>query len=107
MYKKSEGIDSSNFDSMSSDRYLGKYILLFITYTEHRGTSKIYQLHGVIESINPEGINISLDGHHKGQHFVIPTNYCCLLEAEPGLYTLCSTGEVVDWPDYLCDIQID
>src|SRR5262245_10360385 len=62
-----------DFNQALADTYVGKYILVGITYLDHTGKElRRQQLHGVIESATPNGINISLRGTRSGQSWNMP-----------------------------------
>lgn len=90
------------FDQKLADTYIGKYILVGITYLDHTGkeTSQV-QMHGVVESATPEGIRIALRGTRAGQSWDMPPAPEAIHPATPGTYKLRSTGEVIENPDLL------
>ena len=90
------------FDQRIANGYLGKYILVGLTYVDHEGnqTHRV-QLHGVIEKAAPDGITISLRGARAGQSWNMPPDLRAVSAAGPGIYTLHDTGESVENPDLL------
>jgi hypothetical protein len=90
------------FDQQIADGYLGKYILVGLTYVDHEGnqTGKV-QLHGVVEKAAPDGITIRLRGARDGQSWNMPPDFGAISAAAPGIYTLHDTGERVENPDLL------
>ena len=90
------------FDEELAASYVGKYILVGITYLDHEGNElRAEQRHGVIASATQEGIEISLRGAHEGQTFNLPPDLGAMFPADPGSYTLHSTNEVVENPDFV------
>lgn len=95
------------FDQRIADTYLGKYILVGITYLDHEGhETRREQVHGVIEKAAPDGITISLRGAHNGQSWNMPPDLRPISRAGIGIYTLRSTGERVENPDLLASWTI-
>jgi uncharacterized protein (AIM24 family) len=78
---------------------IGKYVLIGITYQDHKGNvQRRDQFHGDILRINDaEGIVIRFRG--SGYEWRMPPALEALQKADPGRYTLKSTGEVVVDPD--------
>ena len=90
------------FDQRIADGYVGKYILVGLTYLDHEGKeTRRVQLHGVIEKAAPDGITIRLRGAHDAQSWTMPPDLRAISEARPGIYTLHGTGERVENPDLL------
>ena len=90
------------FDQRIADEYLGKYILVGLTYVDHKGNeTRCVQLHGVIEKAAPDGITISLRGARNGESWNMPPDLRAIFVAEPGIYTLHDTGERIENPDLL------
>lgn len=90
------------FDQALADTYVGRYILVGITYVDHDGTElERHQLHGVIEAAGPDGIRIALRGVHTGTTWVMPPSLEAIAPAKPGHYRLHATNEVVADPDLL------
>jgi len=96
-----------DFNQALADTYVGRYILVGITYLDQSGKElRRQQLHGVIESATPEGINISLRGTRSGQSWNMPPVLDSISLAKPGKYSLHETGEVIEDPDLLSTWQI-
>jgi hypothetical protein len=97
--------DSGNpppFDRQIADSYLGKYILVGITYLDHEGNeTRRMQLHGVVEKAGPDGITVTLRGVHEGESWTMPPDPRAISAADTGSYTLHSTGESIENPDLL------
>jgi hypothetical protein len=90
------------FDQRIADGYLGKYILVGLTYVDHEGNeTRRVQLHGVIEKAASDGITITLRGVHDGRSWNMPPDLRAISVAGPGIYTLHDTGERVENPDLL------
>jgi hypothetical protein len=84
------------------DSYVGKYILVGITYCDSEGKELFQQqLHGVIEQASRDGILISLRGRYAGKKWNMPPILSGISEGKPGVYNLTSTGEEVKDPDLL------
>jgi hypothetical protein len=90
------------FDQDLADSYVGKTILVGITYFDHAGKEiRRDQFYGLIESASADGIMIALKGGRAGQSWNMPPYVDGILPAKPGEYRLRSTGEVVKDPDLL------
>jgi len=90
------------FDQQVADGYLGKYILLGVTFLDHEGNeTRSQQLHGVVEKATAEGITVSLRGTHDGESWNMPPDLGAISAAVPGIYTLHATGERIENPDLL------
>jgi hypothetical protein len=95
------------FDDDLAASYVGKYILVGLTFLDPYGReSRRQQLHGVIRSASPEGVLIELRGAHSGQNWNMPPALDAIRPAEPGRYTLHDTEEVIDDPDLLASWTI-
>jgi hypothetical protein len=80
----------------------GKHILLGITYLAHDGSFiEQQQVHGIVTAASEAGISIQLEGKREGEVFNLPPDLRGIEPAQPGVYTLRSTGEVVVDPDYV------
>ena len=107
MYERTGNEPRPEFDQARADTYVGKYILVGITYFDHSGKEiRRQQLHGVIDSASPNGINISLRGSRSGQTWNMPPVLDVILVAKPGKYSLHETGETVEDPDLLATWDI-
>jgi hypothetical protein len=90
-----------------ASRYVGKYILVGITREDAAGNvPDRYQIHGVIESLAPDGMVISLRGSRSGEKYSLPPAIDRLDPAPPGEYRLSQTGEVVTDPDFTASFRI-
>ena len=91
------------FDSAAADVYLGKYILVGVTYMNSAGqVEDSVQMHGVVESASKDGIRLSLKGEREGQSWTMPADPSAISPAQPGRYELPETGEIVENPDFIC-----
>jgi len=81
----------------------GKYILIGLSYYDHRGqeTDRI-QMHGVITSASSEGVLVELKGTRSGTSWNAPPFSEAIRPAKAGNYTLHSTQEIIENPDFLC-----
>jgi hypothetical protein len=90
------------FDQGLADSYIGKYILVGVTYLAHDGSFlEQIQMHGVVESVSSDGVQISLRGKKNGEIWLMPPNLDSVSPAKPGTYSLRSTGETIENPDLL------
>ena len=99
-----EAGDLPALDESNANLYIGKVVLVGVTFENANGEMvHMQQWAGVIQTYsNQKGILVDLfDTEEK----------CCLppfpdlLEpAEPGIYRLRSTGQVVERPDYLANL---
>ena len=92
-----------SFDDQMAQIYVGKYLLVGLTYMDSQGnTLRHEQFHGEIASISPtEGLRIHLRGSRQGHDFVLPADLNAISAAPPGDYHLKETQEVVKNPDLL------
>jgi hypothetical protein len=96
-----QGDPDSYIDQQTLKSYVGKSILIGITYCDPDGDVLFdQQLHGVVEQSSLDGILISLRGRYAGKTWNMPP-VISLSEGSPGVYTLKSTGEEVKDPDLL------
>ena len=95
------------FDHVLAATYVGKYILVGLTYLDHDGSLlRRQQLHGRITSAAPDGILIELAGQHAGNSWNMPPFLHVIRKADPGVYELEETGERVEDPDLLATWSI-
>ena len=90
-----------HMDQSLSDTYIGKHLLVGITYLDHNeALLEKRQLHGHIVRINEhEGIVLKL--FDSDEEFKLPPQLEALRSAQPGEYRLRETGEIVVNPDLL------
>ena len=82
------------------DDYVGKYLLMSLTYLDDVGTVEHKsQRHGIITRVN-EAI-IAVERQDTGEEFTLPADLSALTVAAPGEYHLKPSGDVVTNPDYL------
>ena len=102
MYEWTGGATQPEFDQALAGSYIGKYILVGVTYLAHDGSFlEQVQMHGVIESVSSEGMHISLRGNRSGETWLMPPNLDSVSPAKPGAYALRSTGETIENPDLI------
>lgn len=90
------------FDAELAASYIGKYILLGLTYQDHEGKElRREQIHGEITSASRSGIEIALRGVHEGHTWIMPPDFEGIFPADPGNYRLHSTNEVIRDPDLI------
>jgi len=95
------------FDQAVADSYVGKYIIVGITYHDHAGKEiRQQQMHGAIERASPQGMLISLRGTQQSQTWNMPPDFRAIVRANPGTYTLRGTKEVIKDPDLLATWDI-
>lgn len=88
------------FDQALADSYIGKYILVGLTYRKDGGRNTYsLQLHGIIKSASPNGILIELKGTRNGDTWNMPPSLEAIKVARPGIYQLKETGEKIENPD--------
>jgi len=97
-----EGAGTPPFDTDVAASYLGKTILVGVTYLDPEGaTIRREQVYGVIEAVSRAGIVVVLRGARAGTVITLPPHLTAIRPAEPGVYSLFATGESVDHPDLL------
>ena len=107
MYEWQGGDPHPEFDEALAETYVGKYILIGITYLDHSGKElERQQMHGIIESASRAGFNISLRGKRSGQSWNMPPMLDAIRPAKPGSYSLKETGEVIEDPELVATWQI-
>ncbi len=91
------------WDEEVGKSYIGKYILVGITYRDSDGNDiSKQQIHGVIETASEEdGVVIKLKGKCEGETWFMPPDQRSISEANPGTYTLRESGEEIENPDLL------
>jgi hypothetical protein len=100
MYNWQGDAHKPEFDQDLASTYLGKYILVGVSYYDHAGNFiEQVQMHGVIDSISSEGMKIALRGTREGETWTMPPNLDSVSIANPGIYSLRSTGEEIENPD--------
>jgi hypothetical protein len=90
------------FDATRAASYVGRTILVGLTYCDARGREiQHQQLHGTVRSATRAGILIALGGERAGETWNMPPELEAISPAEPGEYRLRATGQVVRDPDLL------
>ncbi len=90
---------------MPQPKFVGKTILIGLTYYEADGTFiEQKQLFGTIRSFDKtNGIDVELD---DGSRYQLPPDPSALQPAEPGEYRLRATGKIVIDPDFLTSFTV-
>lgn len=102
-----DGDPDPNFDEEMAQGFVGKYLLVGITRVTNDGeVISQEQLHGVIIAVTAHGLDIELKGVNEGTVWRMPPFLDELDPAKPGIYTLQSTGEVVEDPDFVFSVTI-
>ncbi len=102
MYQWQGDLPKPEFDESSASTLTGRYILVGITYLNHDGSlNEQVQMHGVIESVTPDGVRILLRGSREGETWTMPPVLDAIKPANPGIYRLRGTSEEVENPDFL------
>jgi hypothetical protein len=79
---------------------IGKTVLVGKTYVRGDEAVEQVQFHGLIEEVD-ERAGFALRRADNGELEWLPPDLRAYQPAEPGEYTLRSTGEVVDDPDFI------
>lgn len=79
---------------------IGKTVLVGKTYVRGDEAVEQVQFHGLIEEVD-ERSGLALRRADNGDLEWLPPDLRAYKPAEPGEYTLRSTGEVVDDPDFI------
>jgi hypothetical protein len=102
MYQWTGNEAPPEFDLDFAARYIGKYILVGVTYIDSFGEEvEQRQMHGVIESVDVSGFKIALRGNYNRESWIMPPVLGAIYPAKTGEYRLHTTGEVVVDPDLL------
>lgn len=108
MYDWTRDSASPDFDQELADTYVGKYILVGVTYFDPSGKEiEHVQMHGIIESASPDGLQIALRGTREGESWIMPPMLEPISPAKPGKYKLRSTGEVIEDPELLATWNVE
>jgi len=99
--------DKPHFDEELAKTYIGKHLLIGITYLDPQGRMiDQKQMHGVIVRIGEEeGVVVLLHGSDRECAF--PPDLSSYHPLPPGEYRLRMTGEVIVNPDLGCDWYSD
>jgi hypothetical protein len=95
---------TQEFDEDVASKLIGSVVLVGMTYLHPDGEfDRQEQLFGrVVKANATEGIGLQLEGSRAGEFYWLPPATNVLKAADPGEYTLRSTGETVSDPDFLC-----
>lgn len=95
------------FDPAEGEALIGKYLLVGITHLTPDGEFvRQEQLHGRIVAASAHGIDVELAGVNAGRSWRMPPMIDALDAAEPGVYELKGTGELVENPDFAIMLTI-
>ena len=101
-YSWSGGSASAGFDAATINSYVGKYVLVAVTYLDASGKEEnSMQMHGVVESASEQGITLALKGERDGETWTMPADAKAISAAQPGRYELPETGEIIENPDFI------
>lgn len=91
------------WDAALAGELMGSLVLVGITYLDHNEELVCKeQMYGRVVAADPKrGVCLKLEGVRNGKHYWFPPSMNPYEEAGPGTYTLRSTGEKVENPDYL------
>jgi hypothetical protein len=81
-------------------RMIGKRALIGLTRVTPMGTI-IRQMFGTIAAIDPQAVQIDLEGADAGQTLRLPATQGSFKQAGPGDYLLWETGEILTDPDFV------
>ncbi len=91
------------FDEELAASYVGKYILLGLTYEDHEGNElRREQIHGVITSAGCKGIEISLRGAREGETWSMPPDLRGHCQSNLDYFSKTSKPELtaIDFPGF-------
>jgi hypothetical protein len=90
-----------HIDESEAFKYVGKTVLLGITYLDAEGNvTARREWYGTIQTYSDQGIKIQFSG--SDQFWNMPPVPKVLRKAKPGVYQLLSTNEIIHDPDFLC-----
>jgi hypothetical protein len=92
--------DRPPFWSETASRMLGKTVLVGKTITVGDGAAEHIQFYGTIEAVD-ERQGLAIRRADNGELEWLPPDLRAFHPAEPGVYTLNSTGENVSDPDFI------
>ena len=94
-------MDKPKLDESKAHEYIGKTVLLGVTYLdhEHKPLGQQQWVGTILTFSNKEGIRIKL--RDSDDFCGLPPDPRGIVKAKPGIYKLRSTGEEVLDPDYL------
>jgi hypothetical protein len=93
--------DAPSVDETKADKYIGKIVLIGITYENSDGeVTGREQWAGTIKTYsNQEGIQVEL--FDSDEFCALPPSPDAIESATPGVYRLKSTGREIENPDYI------
>ena len=92
--------DQASRLKMEKENLIGKHLLVGITFLDSEdNVLELLQTHGKIVSVD-DGRGIIIDRLDGGGQYNLPPDVNNIYPAEPGHYTLKTTGEVVVDPDF-------
>ncbi len=97
--------DLPTLDESIADQYVGKVVLVGVSYENARGEIlQLRQWAGMIQSYSNQ-MGIQVDLYDSEEPCTLPPFPDLLEPAEPGIYRLRSTGRVVERPNYLANLS--
>jgi len=96
------------FDARRAAGYVGKYVLVTLTYCDADGDVVTQQqVHGIITKADPaRGFAVALQGLWEGETFWLPPDMRSFSPARRGEYRLFSTSEIIYDPDLISTWEI-
>jgi hypothetical protein len=85
---------------------IGKVVLIGLTYYKDGQQPELKQLYGRVTNASKGGIDVELDGSHKGEVFTLPPGIRAFEYAGPGYYRFRSSEEGVENPDFIVTYDI-
>ncbi|MBI4045834.1 MAG: hypothetical protein HY371_03365 [Devosia nanyangense] len=98
------GTDESNdWDEAKANRLHGLLVLVGITRLDPAGelVERENFFGHVVSTNSTEGIVLKLLGSRDGERYTLPPRLECFEPAEPGIYSLTSSDDVVTDPDFI------
>lgn len=97
-----------DFDNALANDLINSILLVGITYLDPEGEFESQtQFYGRVTSADPQaGIRLELQGIYQGSDYNLPPDTSCIWRAEPGVYTLSESKDVVENPDFLCTWEV-
>jgi len=96
------------FDERQIAAYIGKYVLITLTYYDEDGEMVTQQqVHGIImKADRARGFAVALQGVWEGETFWLPPDVRGFSPARRGEYQLSSTSEIIYDPDLISTWEI-
>jgi hypothetical protein len=96
-------MDELRWDQELAEALVGAVVIVGLTFLDAAGeVVELQQLWGVVDAADAkDGIRLRLRGRREGETHVLPPHTSAFEPADPGSYTLRSTGETIEDPDYL------